>query len=337
MKALKIILGIVLVLVLAFVIGMFIFPTTLKVERSIEINAPRSLVFEHVNNFAHVNQWSPWTKLDPNMKSEITGEDGTTSAVYAWESDSDDVGKGDQQFTLITVDTVLTHINFYKPFESSADAYLVLEELTPTTTKVTWGFVSDVGRPGNVFMGLMNGAEAIGADYQKGLDSLKAQVEFEMNNKDYGFEIETVEMPETHFAVARDTIAWSALDAYFQTNMTAANKAVSANGKETGTAAGLFFDWDTENQQADLGVGVIYTPAGEIPGYTSVTLSGKALKIMYYGSYQGSGEAHYAIEAYSKDKGLVTTTPAIELYITGPATEPDTSKWLTEIYYLIND
>jgi hypothetical protein len=28
--------------------------------------------------------------------------------------------------------------------------------------------------------------------------------------------------------------------------------------------------------------------------------------------------------------------PVIEEYVTGPETEPDTSKWLTKIYYLLD-
>ena len=40
-----------------------------------------------------------------------------------------------------------------------------------------------------------------------------------------------------------------------------------------------------------------------------------------------------AIEGYCKQHGLEAGVPAIEEYVTDPASEPDTSKWLTRIYY----
>jgi effector-binding domain-containing protein len=335
MKALKIFGGIALVLVLAFAIAMFVFPTKLQVERTIEINAPKVLVHEYVSQFKLMHEWSPWTKLDPNMKSEITGEDGTVGAKYSWESELDNVGKGVQELTLITEDSVHTLVTFTSPFQSVANAYVILEALTPTTTKVTWGFVSDAGRPGNVFMGLMNAAETVNADYQKGLDSLKVITERVAANKTYrGYKIEEVTMPETHFGVVRDTVNWADMDAFYQTNLPAVYETVGKNGKQPGTTAGLVYVWDEVNQQADMCVGVAYTPAGDIPGLTTITRSGQAFKINYYGAYEGSAEAHMALEEYFTEKGLKTNLPVIELYITDPTTEPDTSKWLTEIYYL---
>ncbi len=335
MKALKIIGGIALVLVLAVVIALFVFPTKLEVERSIEINAPKALVHEYVSQFKLMNEWSPWTRLDPNMKSEITGEDGTVGAKYSWESELDNVGKGVQELTLITEDSVHTLVTFTSPFQSVAKGYVLLEALTPNITKVTWGFLSDAGRPGNVFMGLMNAAETVNADYQKGLDSLKVITERVAANKTYrGYKIEEVTLPETHFGVVRDTVKWADMDAFYQTNLPAVYETVGKNGKQPGTPVGMIYVWDEVNQQADMSVGVAYTPAGDLPGLTTITRSGPAFKINYYGAYEGSGEAHMAMEEYFTEKGLKTNLPVLELYITDPTTEPDTSKWLTEIYYL---
>jgi effector-binding domain-containing protein len=55
--------------------------------------------------------------------------------------------------------------------------------------------------------------------------------------------------------------------------------------------------------------------------------------VEYYGNPEGTGAAHGAIESYCKQQGLVAGEPAIEEYVTDPASEPDTSKWLTRIYY----
>lgn len=216
MKAVRIILIIVVVLIVALVIAMFVAPTDMNIARSVEINAPKNIVHQHVSSFAQMNEWSPWAKLDPNMKSEIVGEDGTVGAINKWEGNKD-VGVGEQEFTMIGDDTIKTMLRFKTPYESKADVYIILEALDPNKTKVTWGFVSSMDRPFNVMGLFMDMDAAIGNDYQKGLDALKVIAETAATNKTYnGYKIEEVEFPETYFTVTKDTVKWSDLDAYFQ-------------------------------------------------------------------------------------------------------------------------
>jgi effector-binding domain-containing protein len=61
------------------------------------------------------------------------------------------------------------------------------------------------------------------------------------------------------------------------------------------------------------------------------------LKIAYYGAYDGSMNmpAHEAIDAYIKEKGLTHYGNVIEEYVTDPMAEKDTTKWLTNIYYMV--
>jgi effector-binding domain-containing protein len=63
--------------------------------------------------------------------------------------------------------------------------------------------------------------------------------------------------------------------------------------------------------------------------------AGKALVIDYYGSYEGIGGAHMAMDEYVKSNNLKQKSPVLEQYITDPETEPDTSKWLTKVIYLL--
>ncbi len=334
MKALKIIGALLLVVVVAFVIAMFIFPTELVVERSVEINAPKSVVHKHVSSLALMHDWSPWAKTDSTIKWEIVGEDGTVGAIYKWSGEK--VGIGEQEFIAIGDDTVKMQVRFTTPFESIADAYIILKELAPTSTQVTWGFASNAGRPGNVFMGLMGAEETVGADYQKGLDSLKVIAEKAAANITYGgFKIEETTFPETHFAFVRDTVKWTEMDTFYSNNLPKIYETLGKGGKTPGYATGLYHTWDEANQQTDLAAAVAYSPVGEVVGYQTSTLSGKAIKIDYYGSYEGVGPAHEALEAYLKEKNLTFKAPAIEQYVTDPMTEADTSKWLTQIYYLV--
>ncbi|MBK6522736.1 MAG: GyrI-like domain-containing protein [Sphingobacteriaceae bacterium] len=64
------------------------------------------------------------------------------------------------------------------------------------------------------------------------------------------------------------------------------------------------------------------------------TPAGKVLLIEYYGSYDKSGNAHYAMDAYMKEKGYTQGT-VLEEYVTDPMSEKDTAKWLTNIFYIV--
>jgi effector-binding domain-containing protein len=64
------------------------------------------------------------------------------------------------------------------------------------------------------------------------------------------------------------------------------------------------------------------------------TPASKVLMIEYFGAYDKSARAHYAMDAYMKEKGL-TQASVIEEYANDPMTEKDTAKWQTNIFYLV--
>ncbi|MBC7862416.1 MAG: GyrI-like domain-containing protein [Bacteroidia bacterium] len=60
----------------------------------------------------------------------------------------------------------------------------------------------------------------------------------------------------------------------------------------------------------------------------------KVLSMDYYGSYEKIESGYLVLEKYSKEKNM-TMRVAVEEYITDPIKEPDTTKWLTKIHYLL--
>jgi effector-binding domain-containing protein len=61
----------------------------------------------------------------------------------------------------------------------------------------------------------------------------------------------------------------------------------------------------------------------------------QALVMDYYGSYEGLQGAHMAIDEFINTTGVSVAMPVIEEYATDPEAEPDPNKWLTKIYYLL--
>lgn len=169
----KKILRIVLVLVIGFLIYASTRPDTFHVERTGVINAPAETVYGHIVNFHDWQAWSPWEKLDPNMKKTFGGADGTVGATYAWVG-NDKVGEGRMTITELTaVSKVGMSLEFLKPFKASNTATFTLAP-EGNGTKVTWAMDGKNDLMAKVMCIFMDMDKMVGGDFEKGLVSLKA-------------------------------------------------------------------------------------------------------------------------------------------------------------------
>ena len=175
MRILKLILAVVVVLASIFVIGGLILPRSVEVSRSIDIDAPASAVFPHVNDLRATQAWSPWLGRDPDVQVTFSGPETGVGATMAWTSDQPDVGNGTQEITQSLPDEqVITALDFGDMGTATASFDL---SGTEARTTVTWGLTADMGAgPMGRWMGLMMD-KWVGADYEQGLSNLKALVE----------------------------------------------------------------------------------------------------------------------------------------------------------------
>src|SRR5687768_15750407 len=117
MKALKyILIGIVCLVVIICLLGL-ILPKDYTVARSTVINAPQPVVMDNIKSLKTMDEWSPWSKRDPNIKQEFKGTDGEVGSSNEWEG-NDDVGKGKQEISAVTDNTVDIKLTFLEPWES---------------------------------------------------------------------------------------------------------------------------------------------------------------------------------------------------------------------------
>jgi uncharacterized protein YndB with AHSA1/START domain len=155
-----------------------------SVERDIIIEKPVNEVFDYIRYLRNQDSYSVWAGLDPDMKQEYRGRDGTVGFVSAWEG-NEDVGRGEQEITEIREGERIDYaLRFFEPFESEADAYFITETAGENRTRVVWGFDSSMPYPMNLMLLFMDLEEAIGDDYQTGLRNLKELLEVEMDDTD---------------------------------------------------------------------------------------------------------------------------------------------------------
>lgn len=173
----KTFLYILLTIIAVLVIIGLIAPTNYAVEREIAINKPKAEVFEYVKSLKNQDNWSVWSKRDPNIKKTFRGQDGTVGFISAWEG-NDEVGKGEQEITkIIDGERIDSDLRFEKPFESISPTYLITESVSDNETKVKWGFSGKSPFPLNIMMLFMNIEESIGKDFDDGLTNLKGILE----------------------------------------------------------------------------------------------------------------------------------------------------------------
>ncbi|WP_229335654.1 SRPBCC family protein [Flavobacterium sp. ALJ2] len=169
----KIILAILSIVILALIVALFL-PNEYHVEREISINKPKDSVFNYVKYLKNQDNFSVWAKLDPAMKKTFTGTDGTVGAIASWDSTDKNVGKGEQEIKKIVPGERLEfELRFKVPFESTDMAYMTTEAISPTQTKVKWGFDGRSPYPMNLMLAFMNMDQMLGEQLETGLQNLK--------------------------------------------------------------------------------------------------------------------------------------------------------------------
>lgn len=178
MKALKIIgLALVILIVLVLITGLFV-DGKYAVEREVSVNKTKQEVFDYVKYLKNQNEFSVWAKIDPTMKTEFRGEDGTVGFVSAWDSENPKAGKGEQKIVKITDGERIDYeLHFIEPMESTDYAYLSFAAVNDSTTSVKWGFNGEMKYPMNLMMLFMDMEAMLAPDLQDGLNNLKAILE----------------------------------------------------------------------------------------------------------------------------------------------------------------
>lgn len=306
------------------------------VERSIEIDAPKAIVYDQVRFFKNIPNWSPWLYLDPNVKTSVEGTDGEVGAVYRWEGNKK-IGKGSQTIKAINPNRVDIDIQFGD--FSAAPAYFVLED-NDGSTRVTWAMDMHVPFPWNAFAMLtdMNNG-FVGKDFGNGLANLKKYCETLAPKKYRGYVVREADRPQTVYLMLRDTVDFKDIPQYFSGGIDSLMRMLDKTGsKMAGVPSGFFWNFDTLAMRTDMAVALPLDKAPKSsPAFKTFEMGGKALVIEYLGNFDSTMVAHYAMADYLKEKKLKAQAPFLEEYVTDPSKEPDTAKWLTRIVYFVQD
>lgn len=336
MKFLKIT-GIVVGSIVALIaLAFLLLPSQVEIERKTTINTNPKRVFHLVNSMKKFNDWSPWYDLDPDARYFYEGPDEGVGAKLLWESEKEDVGKGTMWIVESLPNEYLKSGLKFEGFDTSYTA-MRLEKISENETRVSWTMESNLSGFTKVFGLFLDGM--VGPDYEKGLENLKALAEKEPENP--------VEIVKTTI----DTIFY--LGAPFSGHMDSTAQMQTAYGdafgkvrayfsehrlETVGPALSIIREWDEQNRSYTM------VPAMPIASQmenisegmeTGIYPGGKVIKARHLGAYDNLATTYYALDDFAKNNGLEIAGVPVEIYLTGPAAEPDTAKWVTEVIFPI--
>jgi len=329
----KKVLYVILALVCIYLVLCLVGASDMRVERAATINAPASAVQATLTDYSVFSKWSPWSEKDPNMKITLEGEAGKPGHKYYWEGNKE-VGKGSMTFNGMSGDSVLQTLSFDGMGDSKV--YMITKEENGATN-LTWGMYSKTPFLGRAFMMFMNMDKMMGPDFEKGLANLKTLVEANAAApvaKNY--EVKETQWAARTFYGKKGSMGFDKLEAFFGENWPKLVEDAQKNKVEmTGAPSAIFFKWDDSTNVTECAAVIPVKNEAKIKGWEKFpTPAGKVLHIEYYGAPNKSIDAHMAMDKYMSEKGL-SQTMVLEEYITDPGKEPDTTKWLTNIYYIL--
>lgn len=343
MRALKTILIIVGAVVgILLVLGMFKEPH-FRVERTTVINAPVGAVYANVSSLANMEKWGPWKEMEHNMTSQMSGSaDGQVGAISHWKSDE---SEGEQELAELVPDQkVRTKLRFISPWEANNEGTFDLSAMGDST-KVTWGIQGENNFMGRVMSVFMNMDKMVGPMFEKGLANLKGVTE-----KEHAAAMETAKAAPTVEIMngdrpaatyvgikSSDKLPWSEMGKFYMENTPKLFEALGkANVKPAGPLCGLYYDWNETNKTTSLMVCVPVAEGTKVKGLANdVVPASRAYWTVLNGGYSGMYGAHDALGARITADNMEHAGAVLEEYVVGQGSEPDSTKWVTNIIYTV--
>ena len=151
-------------------------PDSFRIERSTSIKAPPEKIFPLINDFRQWEAWSPWEKIDPEIKRTYSGTTSGKGAVYEWHGNKD-VGQGRMEIIdSLPPSRVALKLDFITPFEAhnSVDFTLATQGDTTIVTQAMYGPSPYIAKVMGLFFSM---EKMVGQKYEEGLANLKAAAE----------------------------------------------------------------------------------------------------------------------------------------------------------------
>jgi hypothetical protein len=166
----KIVIALLVIIAIPLIAALFV-SKDFQSEREIVINKPKQEVFDYIRFIKNQENFGVWYRMDPEMKKQYEGTDGTVGFTYTW--DGPKMGKGKQVLTNVVEGDRIESDLFFMESKDAANAYLSVAEKSANETLVKWVISGKTPYPWN----LMSLFFDMGKDFDEGLKNLKEVLE----------------------------------------------------------------------------------------------------------------------------------------------------------------
>lgn len=323
---------IVSLLLLLAIVALFL-PSTVHIERSLIIRQSPEIPFNLVNRLPDWEKWSPWHKMDPDMKIVYSGPAEGKGASYSWTSDHDKVGNGKQTISdSKPYEYVLMDMDFMEGGLARCGFYF---QKTDSGTEVKWTMDSDAGwnLPARYFALLAD--YFVGPHFEEGLTSLSSACK-RVAESGYSMSFEQAVFPGMKILLMRHSCKEAeigkSLGLLYGSLMENAGK---AGLQMAGPPMAIYEEPAGDLFRFSAGLPVDKKPESSLPNgieYLEIQ-QGPAMLCRFNGLYQKTAAAYAQFPAEMKSRGLRPAGAPWESYVTDPQTVKDPMAVRTEIYW----
>jgi len=333
MKVIKIVGVLFLGLLVLMVIISFILPKKIDIETTQEFDVAPGIVYDHINNPKSWNDWSVWNMIDPHMKSFYEGPDSGVGAMHRWESDDSSVGNG--SFTIIEVATDESiEVEFDFEGQGNAKAEYLFEHYNDGS-RLRSTFHADFSKPmvigpimGMIFKGMIKkNTEESWLNLKRIVEALPV----------YNVEISVVDAEPFYYLGIRRPMPKNPeeigpkMGELFGKLM---SFVAQANIQPIGMPLTVYYNIDSENIEMECGIPVgENTPVSGDEINLRKTGGTTVVKAIHMGDYHNLMSTYKEVVKYVEDNHLTGVGNPWEVYVTDPGQVPDTTQWITEVYY----
>jgi effector-binding domain-containing protein len=328
MKALKIILWIVGILIVLVLIPPLFMSGKMHVQKSLVMAAEPEVIFEQVNCFPNWTPWTPWADAAVNVTYE--GPACGQGSIMLWD---DGGGKSSQTILESTENELIrTELNFMEQDVVWSDWTF---EKTDTGTLVTWKLTGDAPYPIGRWVNVLFVGPEVGKRYVQGLKALNEYTQQMKPQAGYFTgEVATKEIQSQNALAMRINCSLEEIEEKMSGSIGRLFSMADSSGLEmTGPPFTIWYKWEGEEFEFDncIPVSESINPGEGVRAIQ--TYSGKVVSVLHTGHYSTAHNSWMVLENWMKENALESNGDPMEVYLTNPQDEPDPTNWVTELVW----
>ena len=327
---------IVLSVILFIVVFSFVLPSSVKVEKKINIEASSELVFKQVNELKNWKNWTVWAEKDSSIyliPSAYSNPSEGVGATFYWKSENDEVGEG--QLKIIKsqpFDAIEAMLDFGI---GDALSYWNFQQ-KDNIIEVTWGINIDLGfNPISKWFGLFM-EDYLAIDIEKGLEKLKKYAENLPRINSGIVTKQFIDKPQWFLSI-RDTVDGNEIGMVHSKLFSEIALFMEQNNIVDDLPPLVIYHFWSDTL-VDVEAGLLLKEAVEV-GNNRIKLNkinaGNVVTATHYGSYERIPETYFSINEWMRKNEVQVIGPPWEVYVVDPSIEQNPDKWVTEIYFPI--